>query len=475
MRRFFTLLIIIGLGIGFTAKGQTPDITSFMQINPFQNFDNPSCSTIYDGYVSLPTGQIHVGFNFGPIRYNNLFETNADGYPVTITANKFVNKLSKNNLLGFNASMELWGFGFRAGKKFFITMDHRLRINGDIRYSKDLFGLPVLGNMAYVDDPANINLCANINAYQELGISFRHEVNEEWSWGVRPKLLMGLANLRTERLSALLYTDPDSYELTMQYDALIKAAAIVPFSMTFDREHGFSFETDINAKAITANLFKNPGFGIDLGLSYRPIPELNLSFSAMDLGFIFWKSSATEMTSQLNDAGPYYNDGSLVFSGLTEEELQVLIDGGNAQELLDTLAYYFPLDVHATDGYVAPIPARVALQADYEFAKGQRVSAAAQLRFASHYVQPSLTIAYDGCFFNMIDVCVAYTMQRRSFDNLGIGLGFNLGYLNIYFGTQNLISALNYRNCSRLTATAGLVFNWGHMKELVKKKPKKQE
>lgn len=107
MRRFFTLLIIIGLGIGFTAKGQTPDITSFMQINPFQNFDNPSCSTIYDGYVSLPTGQIHVGFNFGPIRYNNLFETNADGYPVTITANKFVNKLSKNNLLGFNASMEL--------------------------------------------------------------------------------------------------------------------------------------------------------------------------------------------------------------------------------------------------------------------------------------------------------------------------------------------------------------------------------
>jgi len=471
MRRYITLLTLFCFCASLSLKGQTPDITSFMRISPFQHFDNPSCSTIYDGYFSLPTGQIHFDASFGPLRYNNLFETDANGYPVTVTANKFVNQLSKNNFLGVNTSVELWGFGFRAGEKFFVTVDHRLRLNADIRYSKDLFGLPVLGNMAYVDHPADINLSANINAYHELGVSFRHEVNEEWSWGIRPKLLFGLANVRADKISAQLYTDPDNYSLTMYYDALIKAAAIVPFSMTFDRENGFSFDADMNTQAILGNLFKNPGFGMDLGLSYRPIPELNLSFSAMDLGFIFWKSSATEMSSQLYDAGHFYNEGAFEFSGLTQEEIQHLANGEDVQELLDTLAYYFPLDVHASDGYFAPIPARVALQADYEFAKGQRVSAAAQLRFASHYVQPSLTVAYDGCFFNMIDICVAYTMQRRSYDNLGLGIGFNLGFLNIYAGTQNIISAICLKNCSRLTATAGLVFNWGHMKELRKKKP----
>ena len=112
-------------------------------------------------------------------------------------------------------------------------------------------------------------------------------------------------------------------------------------------------------------------------------------------------------------------------------------------------------------------------QGDYEFAKFHRVSAATQFRFAKNYFQPSLTIAYDGLFFNMIDVCVAYTMQRRSFDNLGVGIGFNLGYLNVYAGTQNIIAAFSVKSASQLTGTVGIVFNWGHFDNWRKNNPKK--
>jgi hypothetical protein len=115
------------------------------------------------------------------------------------------------------------------------------------------------------------------------------------------------------------------------------------------------------------------------------------------------------------------------------------------------------------------------LQLDYEFAKHHRVSAATQFVFTKNYFQPSLTLAYDGCFFNSIDVCVAYTIQRNSYDNLGVGLGFNLGYLNIYAGTQNIIAAFSVKNVSQLTATAGVVFNWGHYKNWWAKYPKKEK
>lgn len=474
MRKIIILFSIVLIGC-MTGYGQNLDVFHFMRTSPFQNFDNPSCATIYNGYVSLPGGQVHVGGNLGSIRYNNLFATDAEGYPVTLTATKFVNSLSKNNYLGAIASAELWGFGFRAGKKFFITVDHRLRVNADIRYSKALFGLPVYGNMAYVDKPADMNISANVSAYQELGISFRHKINDRMSWGIRPKVLFGIANLRADKVSVRLTTDPVNYSLAMQYDALIKASAIIPYSMTFDQENGFNFDASMDMNAIKQNLFKNIGAGIDLGFTFKPLPMFNVSVSVLDLGFIAWETNNTQMQSVLYDAGRFYENGDLVFAGLTQDDIQHMIDGGQIGDLLDTFAHYFPLDIGPTGGYVTAVPMRVVFQGDYEFAKHHTVSAAVQFRVASRYLQPSFTIAYDGSFFDIIDVCVAYTMQRKSFDNLGFAIGLNLGYLNIYAGTQNIMSAISFKDASQLTATAGFVFNWGHFKNWREKYPKEKK
>jgi len=474
MKKIIIFLMISLLG-GMAVYGQNLDVYHFMRSSPFQHFDGPSCSTIYNGYVSLPGGNIHVGGNLGSIRYNNLFATDKEGYPVTLTATRFANSLSKNNYLGAIANVELWGFGFRAGKKFFISVDHRLRVNADIRYSKALFGLPIYGNMAYVKKPADMNFSANINAYQELGISFRHQINDRMSWGVRPKVLMGIANVRADKISMRLTTNPDNYALSMQYDAAIRAAAIIPYSMTFDEENGFNFSYDMDMNAIKNNLFKNPGLGIDFGFTFKPLPMFNVSMSILDVGFISWKTNTTEMQSVMYDAGRFYEDGSMVFAGLTENDIQMLINGEDFGQILDTLAHYFPLDIHPSGRYVTATPMRVVFQGDFEFAKHHTLSAAAQFRFASRYVQPSLTVAYDGCFFNVIDVCLAYTMQRKSFDNLGFAIGLNLGYLNIYAGTQNIISAISFKSASQLTATAGFVFNWGHFKNWREKYPKEKK
>ena len=351
MKRYLVILAVILNGIVAT-YGQNLDVFHFMRTSPFRNFDTPSCETIYNGYVSLPGGQVHVGGNLGSIRYNNLFATDNEGYPTTLTATRFANSLSKNNYVGAISSMELLGFGFRVKKKFFITMDYRLRFNADIRYSKALFGLPVYGNMAYVDDPADMNISANVSAYQEIGVSIRHKINDRMSWGVRPKVLFGMANLRADKVSALLTTDPVNYGLAMQYDALIKASAIMPYSLTFDKENGFSFDYSTKSSDIIDNLFKNPGVGIDLGFTFKPLPAFNVSFSVLDLGFINWKTNTTQMQSVLYDAGRFYEDGSLVFGGMTQDDIQYLIDGGKIGDYLDTLAYYFPLEVGPTKSYV---------------------------------------------------------------------------------------------------------------------------
>lgn len=471
MRKIIFTLFMWGC-FCFSVSGQALDVTHFMRISPFQHNDLPSSSTIYNGYVSLPTGNIQVGVNLGSIRYKNLFATNEEGYPTVLTATTFVNSLSDKNYLGVNADLEIFGIGFRIKDKFILTVDHRLRTNLDFTYSRDVLGLPIYGNMAYVDEPADLKLGINLNAYQELGVSFRHQVNDKISWGVRPKLLFGVANINTQYLNAQVYTDPTDYTITMTYAALMRAAAVVPFTMTFNQQDGFNFEIDNDAKKIAGNVFKNVGFGLDMGFSYKLMESLNLSAGLLDFGFINWNTSTTRMTSSLDDDGSVYQDGSFTFSGLSQSQIEALMNGEGYEELLDTLAQYFPMDIAPTGSYTTGLTPRLVLQADYEFAKHHRVSAATQFRFAKNYFQPSLTLAYDGLFFNSIDVCVAYTMQRHSYDNLGIGVGFNLGYLNIYAGTQNIIAALSVKNVSQLTATAGIVFNWGHYDNWRKKNPK---
>ncbi len=471
MRKFF-LVLMVALGSCLTAGAQGLDVTHFMRISPFQHIDLPSSSTIYNGYFSLPTGNIHAGVNLGAIRYNNLFETNAEGYPTVLTATRFVNNLSDNNYLGVAADMEILGFGFRINKRSFLTVDYRLRANLDVKYSRDVLGLPIYGNMAYVDEPANLDMNINLTAYQELGISFRHEFNDKVSFGIRPRLLFGIANLNTQSLSAQIYTDPTDYTITMDYYAAMRAAAIVPFTMTFNQQDGFNFDYNTDVKTILKNAGKNLGFGLDLGITFKPTEAFSLSAGVLDLGFLSWKTSTVAMTSYPDDAGNMYNNGSFTFSGLSASQIQALINGENISELLDTLAQYFPLEIAPTGKYTTTLAPRVVIQADYEFAKHHRLSAATQLRFSSHYFQPSLTIAYDGCFFNAFDLCVAYTMQRNLFDNLGVGVGFNLGFLNIYAGTQNIIAAFSVKNASQLTATAGIVFNWGHYKNWKEKYPK---
>ena len=271
------LTLLVGVCYVLSVNGQVLDVTHFMRISPFQHNNLPSSSTIYNGYVSLPTGNIQAGVNLGAIRYKNLFETNEEGYPTVLTATKFVNSLSDKNYFGVYDDIELFGVGFRIKDRYFLTVDYRQRANVDFIYSRDVLGLPIYGNMAYVDNPADLNLSINLNAYQELGVSFRHKVNNRISWGVRPKVLFGIANVNTQTLSAQVTTNPNDYTISMIYAAAMRAAAIVPFTMTFNPQDGFQFDADYSVKNILNNAFKNAGFGIDLGFSYKFMESLGLS------------------------------------------------------------------------------------------------------------------------------------------------------------------------------------------------------
>ena len=461
------IIIIILLGCT-TTRAQDIPVMHFMHLNPYQLYTNPTAELPYNGYVDIPAiSNLNVGIFNNFLRYNKLFEQNDEGYPTTITANKFVNSLAQNdNMLSAELNEEILGLGFRIKEKFFLSLDYRIRCNAEFAFSKDLLGFFVFGNMNYVgpDNAANLQLGIQANAYQEFSISFQHKVNDHWTWGIRPKFLLGLFNVQTQQLQASIQTNPEDYGMTVNYQAQARLSSFLPYTINLGNGD-YSLEFDDIGLEDLGNAFSNMGGAIDVGLQYKPTPEIGLSLSVLDLGFIHWKTSNYQIYSELSDAGRYYENGSFVFQGLTNDDITQLTSEDGADAFLDTLADYFPLSSAPIQNYNTSLYTRVQAQFNYNITPSNRFSILAQGRFINHHIRPALTVAYNGSFFNIIDVCLAYTLQHKSYDNLAIGLGLNLGPINIYATTHNILPVISHNNFTKITGTLGIVINWGHLKK----------
>lgn len=467
MKKFILfILIIAGLNV-FAQDGTT---LHFMRLNPYSNFSNPSSFLQYKGYVGVPgISNINIAATNTGFHYNTLFGTNSEGPVTTIKLNDFVDKLStKGNYLNTNLALNIIDFGFRT-KHLMVSFSYRIRVDEFFSYNKDLFALPVHGNLKFVgeENAAKPNFSFSLNAYQEFGIGFQAQVSPHVYIGVRPKLLFGFANAKTKTAQASLYTNPDDYAMKLNYqlDASIRSA--IPINI------GDDFNIDIDPQAFLKDFgkaFKNVGAAIDLGATYRINDHWGVSASVLDLGFICWNTGGQHIYGAIDSSSTRYNDGSFLFNGLTMADIEKLQQDpeGFKKELLG----YFPLRHETLDKSTTSLSSRFLVEGYYNLGKYHRFSALFQGRIINRQFIPSFTVAWNGNFLNIFDLCVNYTIAPHSYTNLGIGIGFNLGVFHIYAATDNLIAICNSKSIQRSLLNAnnanvqlGIVFDWGKVQE----------
>ena len=449
---------------------QTIGITDFMRLNPYVNLNNPAYFVPYNGYVGIP-GISNINFNFynSSFRYKNLFKLDYYGKPTTFTPNKFVNSLHpEKNWFNIETNFELLGFGFRVDKYFF-SVSYRLRFEESFRYSRDLFGFFVQGNLAknekgeYLftkESPAVLELAPNINIYQEIALGFQGQITDKLYIGARPKILFGIINLQTKKFHAKLFSNPDDYTIYANYDVDMRFASAVPFYKK-DAQGNISLNTGSigSVSGLLNNIFSNNlGFAIDLGAVYRINQQIRVSAAVTDLGFIRWKGSPLRMTANpLADGKEYFE-----FSGFTTDQvLDFLRDGVsffNLDTILNTVENSFALD--EIKAYNTMLTSKVMVDGYFDLTPSNRFI----LQFKGYILGkafiPQFTVAYNGTFFNAIDVVVSYSMMRKSFSNVGLGLGFRMGPVHLYTGTDNVLAAINILNTSKANFTFGLLIDF---------------
>lgn len=470
MKKLYSILFVLMLALMVgTINAQTVSPVDFMRYNPYQMNANPATDLPYESVMAFFLGNIGLDIQNTTLRYDNLFEFDAQGRPSTVNLRQFANSLKEDNFLGINTNIELFTL-YRRLKKGMLTFDYGIRIQGDATFNDGLFKLLGYGNGAFVgnDHPATLNLDLNLNAYHEFAAGYQINVTERLSLGWKTKLIFGLANVTTDAFNAQLFTDADSYALRIKENIAMKAA--LPRALSVDETGDFVAD----ALFSVGDLFSNPGFGFDLAAEYR----FNEHFSAVaaihDLGFIHWGLNNIGMTGNIQDEGQYYDNGDFLFNGVGVDQLQLIAsDDYYRERFLDSLRQYFQLEFAPMDKYNTPLNTNLLLRANYDINPCHRFSAQVQGYFMGSGMRPAVTVAYCGSFFNNLNVCATYTAMPHSYDNIGLGFSWMMGTCNVYLTTNNVLGFFKPLNTSATNAQVGIVFNlWTPERRYVK--PAKQ-
>ncbi len=446
----FAMALVVGV-----AEAQNVSPVDFMRFNPYQINANPATDLPYESVMSILIGNFNLGVHNTTLRYDNLFEFDEQGRPALINLRQFANSVKKDNYLGFNASVDFFTL-FRRTKHGLLTINWGVKTQGDARLNDGLFKLLGYGNGAFVGEgnPAVVDMSLNVTGYQELAVGYQMNVTEKLSLGWRGKLLFGAANVTTDAFNAKLTTDADSYALRIREHVAMKAS--LP-SVFYINESGY-LATQGYFRVL--DLFKNPGFGVDLAAEYRFNEHFSAVAAVTDLGFIHWRINNFGMTGNISDAGQFYDNGDFLYEGLDIDQLQhIIADEGYREQFFDTLQRYFQVDVDEIGAYNAMLNTNVMLRGSIDVNPSNRFSVQVQGRFLGSGFRPAMTLAYCGSFWNNVNVCATYTMMPNSYDNIGLGFSWMMGTCNVYLTTNNLLGFFKPMNTSALNAQVGIVFN----------------
>ncbi len=467
MKKIYRLLLLAFLFVSLTAKSQNDGIT--MTLLPhlsYNNYYNPAMPT--ESKVVFGVGISNIGFSVynSSIKYKNLLSH--DDNMVYLNANKFLNSLDEHdNFINTNMSLDIIRVGFKV-KRFFFDINYRFRFNTEVHYARDFLGFFINGNGNYLgDSPADLSVGVDLNAFSETSLGIQYAINDKLTVGIRPKFLAGIANLSINDDNTQIYTDADTYEMTADVNINIKASTLLDMDINRIGDIGAYIDTIGNIPFRDMYTIKdNMGFGIDFGASYIFNERFGVAAGVYDLGWITWRNSKEKHNHKDN----------VVLNDALIDDFENLVDMNfNFEDLyLDLVESVWDDDsLYVGDDYRTSLKTRIMVQGYYELMPMARFTAIAQMYYIKEKFRPALTLAYSGSFFEFLNLTASYTASRYAGNALGLGIGVNIGPLNIYAVTDNImiVSKLNASTLKMLTSykTAnvrlGLVFTIGKIKD----------
>jgi hypothetical protein len=427
----FAVACLLATSFG-SLSAQTSQVMYYMNL-PQNHLLNPALRPSNRVYIGLP------GISGTAIRMNNNFVNFSDvimkggpqdslitflhpGYNV----DKFLDKIKDRNSIEPEGMIQLLGLGFTAGKSY-IFLDINERVSGNFVIPGDLFRLALKGNSDFVGNSIDLSsLRGDMKAYHEVGFGFSRNYTERLRIGVRAKALFGIVAAGIDNNKLAINVDGD-------FAHTLVADMTYNFSLphTVGNDHN-AFFPDIQTNDLELkNILEtgNMGFGLDLGATYSLGKRIMLSAALTDIGFIKWKTNISNQAIK----------GQYTFNGL---DLTEVLNGNKSmdeagQAIIDSLDSHFNA-VNTANPFTTYLPYGFTAGASFNLTKNIGLGVLSYSRFIGTQVKQTLTLSANINLGNALSTTVSYTAANHRYDNIGAGLSFRLGWMQIYAATDRI-------------------------------------
>ncbi len=447
-----SLLLCAALLTCLEAFSQTESTLYFMNSIPQVVEANPAIIPRYKTSIGLPfissMGSVYTNNGFS---YNDII-TKIDGFS-KIDLSNLSSKLAEKNYIQAAAFADLFRIGLRISPKVYLMASSTAKSYERMMIPKSLISLLADGTAPLVGSYSQSSPSAEANAMLVTSFGVAYQANDRLTVGGRLKYLIGQANVTTDA-SSLVVQVSDTYQITATGQATVKTSGVN--SLT---------NSGYNASEQWTDYLKNNGWGLDLGATYKATDKLTLGASLTDIGFITWKNNTYQYT--LDPVKATYT-----FSGIDINKLA----NNNTNYLtgqLDSIKNKFEMKETSTGSYTTMLPGKLYLSGKYEILKDLNVGL---LFFSEKYKErlaSGVTAAVNKNFGKLVSTYLSYTASNRSYNNIGLGVSFNVAPLQIYFVGDNIFGATtslvsngnlnSYLNSAQIvTVRAGLniVMGW---------------
>lgn len=435
MKKIYSFFAVIAFFcISFVSNAQNDGVTfTLLPQMPFTNYLNPGIRMPYKGVFGVGVSNVNYSIFNSSVRYDNIYGKNAQGDDI-IDGVKLVNSLdAKDNFINGNLSLDMLNVGFRVNRLFF-DINWRMKVNTELRFSRDFLGFFVFGNGHYLgeDNPCNFNIGVDASVYSEIGLGVQYDVNNHLTVGVRPKLLMGVLNASINNDNTKIYTDADSYAISADFGLDIKAASSLAKDINCIGDLADFITFDSIGIGDLFNFKNSCGLGVDFGASYVFNRHFGVAAGVYDLGFITWKN--TKEKKRISESVGISN---AVFDDF-EDVANMKLD---YKTMLDNVIDEIWGNDSLVDGadYKTYLKTKIMLQGYYELSPMLRLTAIGQMYYVKEQMRPALTLAYSGAFLNCLNLTLSYTASKYAGNTIGAGIGLHLGPVNLYAVTDNLM------------------------------------
>jgi hypothetical protein len=435
-----TTLLLTALFTAALLNAQTSYMLHGFDMVPQSSYSNPayiSDSNTVVGFPLLSSWSASVystGFSF-----NDLFDERAGSDSLYLDLGNVVGEPGGLNYLATSVDNDLIHLGFKVKNSYLSTgIRHRLLARGF--YVNDLIELVWYGNTSaknrHIDlSPATFHSDHFISYY--LGLAF--PVGNRVSIGARVNLNRGMSNISTVYNDTRLLTeenDATAYALHAETKFLVNTSGISGDS-TDGRFNPFSYYYN----------YRNFGVSLDLGADIKITERISINFSFLDFGYINWKSGLKSFENKYD---------TIQFEGIyVDEEVN---NNGIMSTYIDSLEAIAEVR-ELSEPYRSDLPARLIIGAEYySLDRMDRISFLFSGRFMENYFEPSFSVSFDKTLAYYFAFKVAYTYHRFAPFNLGAGVVFNVGPLQLYFLSDNVLSVINYRNQKYVNFHCGINF-----------------